>query len=129
MSTQNRQDRLAQYGFTCGCHSCRTGSSDHHRIRAGHRLEELEEALTQPISAEQAGLLLRKAMDLDSYFTAEGFSDYLVRASRLAFEYANRAGNSTTARAWARKHLEYLSMVDADSVEARSFREVLSTAL
>ncbi|KAF3765214.1 hypothetical protein M406DRAFT_331523 [Cryphonectria parasitica EP155] len=130
MDTPNRQARLRQYGFACTCDACRaSGLSDHLRIQAGNNLSELQQALTAPIMMKDSGLLLHRAEDLESFFAAQGFGDYLVKTTRLALQYAIRVRNSTAARTWARKHLENLSIIDAESTEAESTREIVMNGI
>lgn len=108
MDTETRNQRLFQYGFQCSCESCKTRASDQQRVRAGNDLQELEDALSRPISRNEAGLFER-AEALAQYVQDQGFADYLVKTSRLAFEFASRADIEQSAKEWDEKHRQHIA--------------------
>lgn len=108
MDTSSRNQRLLQYGFQCDCHSCRTHGSDRQRVRAGQDLQTLEDALNRPVSRDQDELV-DKAESLAEYVDDQGFSDYLVKTSRLAFQHASRAKDSERTQKWGEKHRQHIA--------------------
>lgn len=130
MDTASRHGRLHQYGFACGCEACRSQSSDDQRVRAGGHLQQLEQALSgsQPAAGQTGAAeeLVRKAEELAWYVEEQGFADYGVKTSRLAYEFAMRAGHAARARTWAEKHLAWQQLVDPTSVDAQRAQQMVN---
>lgn len=112
MDTSSRNHRLHQYGFACGCEACKSKSSDRQRVRAGEDLQELELAASQGVSSVD---LVQKAESLARYVETQGFADYEVKTSRLAYRLAVLAGDASRARVWAQKYLDTQRRVDPSS--------------
>ncbi|OAA68272.1 oxysterol-binding protein [Niveomyces insectorum RCEF 264] len=150
-STAARRARLAQYGFHCGCAACRQGDAaargsmadtaaadddndddnDEQREHMGNVLEVLEKTLEGTDTVADGGPAVHRARShtaaaLATYVETQGFADYYVRTSRLAVEYAFRAGDGAAAVYWARKHLEHNRLADATSQEARDAETLLA---
>ncbi|POS75762.1 SET domain-containing protein 5 [Diaporthe helianthi] len=129
--TERRNQRLQPYGFRCDCAACRTGASDARRLRAGKDLEELKKALqtgtpsTRTRSAKDRLMLSAKA--LAEYVEEEGFADYYIITSRLAFDHAVLASNKSNARQWGKKHLEHHEVVDRNSNGSRHAQRLLES--
>lgn len=64
--------------------------------------------------------LMSTAQSLAEYIEDEGFADYYVKTSRLAFEHAAMAHNKSNARKWGQRHLEHHEMVDRNSRESQN---------
>lgn len=125
MDTASRQARLQQYGFECDCRACRTPDSDAQRALRGTDFEELEQVIATPMSKTDEASFYKKAEALARYVEDQGFADYSVKTSRLAYEFAIRVGNKKKARMWAEKQLENLQMIDANSIETQRARRML----
>ncbi|ERT01144.1 uncharacterized protein SPSK_07749 [Sporothrix schenckii 1099-18] len=111
--TATRRTRLAQYGFTCMCTSCAAASvhDDAERVHMQHVLDELEEAAALgPGSQERELAFAHRAGKLAAYIAEHGFVDYAVRTSKLAAEFALRAGDTEASAHWAEVHHEDLEM-------------------
>lgn len=111
--TATRRARLAQYGFTCMCASCAAASAedDAERVHMRQVLDELESAVkTAPGSTEQQHALAYYAAELATYIAEHGFVDYAVRTSKLAAEFALRAGDTEAAVQWTAVHQENLEL-------------------
>lgn len=125
MDTASRQYRLYQYGFECDCRACRTRDTDFQRVSRGEDLQELEQAVSSSVSDTDDAVLLGKAEALAQYVEDQGFVDYSVKTSRLAYEIAMRVGDTKKARVWAVKHLESHQLIDAKSMDAQRAEQLL----
>lgn len=129
MDTQRRNQRLQPYGFRCDCAACRTQTSDTRRVQAGKDLEELENALRAPGTRTRfaKNKLMSTAQALAEYVEEEGFADYYVKTSRLAFDHAALASNKSNARKWGERHLKHHEMVDRRSRGSRQAQKLLES--
>lgn len=125
MDTASRQARLHQYGFECDCRACRTRDTDAPRVSRGNDLQELEQAITSPMSKHAEAKLYQKAEALAQYVEDQGFIDYSVKTNRLAYQYAVRLGNKNKARVWAERHLKSHQLIDPDSLDTQRAKEML----
>ncbi|KAG8156371.1 hypothetical protein KVR01_013712 [Diaporthe batatas] len=127
--TERRNQRLQPYGFRCDCTACRTGASDARRLQAGRDLEELENALRTPGTRTSfaKNKLMLSAQGLAEYVEEEGFADYHIKTSRLAFDHAVLASNKSNAREWGLRHLKHHEVVDKDSHASRQAQRLLDS--
>lgn len=125
MDTASRQARLHQYGFQCDCRACRTRDTDAQRVSSGNDLQELEQAITSPMSKTAEANLYYKAEALARYVEDQGFIDYSVKTQRLAYQYAMRLGDKSKARVWAERHLESHQLIDPDSLDTQMARKMV----
>lgn len=123
---EERQQRLSQYGFRCGCEACADRErTDPVRVRAGRLLDELEDRLSRGTSAFANRKLLPKAEALVASLEEEHLMDYQGTAYRLAAEVALRLGDGAAAAEWARKALRVHEQGDERSAAATEAREYL----
>lgn len=125
MDTASRQARLHQYGFECDCRACRARDTDAQRVSRGNDLQELEQAVTIPMSKTAEATLYTKAEELAKYVEDQGFIDYSVKTTRLAYQFAMRLGDKKKARIWAQKHLESQQVIDPDSLDTQRAKGML----
>ncbi|ORY62916.1 uncharacterized protein BCR38DRAFT_217437 [Pseudomassariella vexata] len=103
---EDRQKRLAQYGFRCSCEACHDHAhTDPRRKQMARLLSELEDRLARKTSAFANKKLLLKATALVEMLEEEHMMDYLPNAYRMAAELSFRLDNITAAEDWARQEL------------------------
>ncbi|KAH9214369.1 hypothetical protein DL95DRAFT_523919 [Leptodontidium sp. 2 PMI_412] len=117
-STKERQQRLGQYGFVCGCEACRDEGSGKRR----GKIQDLMEVLEQKVEANNQKKvvnerLARRAERLVVLLKEEGLVDYLAKAYRFMALFEGRAGNLKGARVWAEKEIEELRLAGEESEE------------
>lgn len=117
-STKERQQRLGQYGFVCGCEACRDEGSGKRR----GKIQDLMEVLEQKVEANNQKKvvnerLARRAERLVVLLKEEGLVDYLAKAYRFMALFEGRAGNLKGARVWAEKEIEELRLAGEESDE------------
>jgi hypothetical protein len=117
-----RQARLAQYGFQCGCDACSDSvySADGDKRRIGIRdlILDLESKVSRRCT--KAGVCkkhVEKARKLVRMIEDEGLGDYLAKAYHLAAAFAEQADEVNEARLWGEQELEVLRWMDEDSEE------------
>lgn len=71
--------------------------------------------------------LMLSAQGLAEYVEEEGFADYYVKTSRLAFYHAVLAGNKSNAREWGKRHLKHHEVVDRNSHGSRQAQRILDS--
>jgi hypothetical protein len=71
--------------------------------------------------------LVSTAQALAEYVEEEGFADYYVKTSRLAFDHAALAGNKSAASRWGKRHLEHHEMVDRHSDRSRQAQRLMES--
>ncbi|KAM0810700.1 hypothetical protein AB5N19_11050 [Seiridium cardinale] len=125
-TSNERQRRLAQYGFRCSCDACHEHEhTDGRRLRMGRLLAELEERLGRSTSEVANKKLLPKAVDMVHLMEEEHMMDYLPNAYRLVAELSLRSKDIPAAAEWSRKALQLLEFADEKSYAAESEREYL----
>lgn len=116
MTAAERQQRLAQYGFTCDCAACvGQGETDSRRARMGVLLLTLNE---NPEGRGNDGIaalgenlqLLRWAEELVQMLEEEALVDYLPQAYGYAGKLSSVLGDDEAAVDWRRKEAEVLSI-------------------
>ena len=127
-STKERQSRLAQYGFVCGCEACsdQSGGSGKRRGKIADLIEVLEQKVekgSQKVEVNER--LARRAERLVGLLREEGLVDYLVKAYRFVALFEARAGNLKQARTWGQKVVEELRLAEDESVEVDRALEFL----
>lgn len=122
MDTTSRNQRLHQYGFECDCEACKSKSSDGQRVRAGEQLKELELAASQGVSDAD---LVQRAESLARYVESKGFADYDVKTNRLVYKLAMLAGDTSRARAWAKKYSESQRRIDPTSIDTQRAEQLV----
>jgi hypothetical protein len=125
-STQQRQERLQQYGFTCTCSACQSSESSKRRVKIAEALELLEQKL-HSASAKIALVEKRisKTLALIEMIEEEDLTDYLARAFHLAAVFNKQNRNFKIAREWALKELEIHQWAEIDSAEALATLEFI----
>jgi len=117
-STKERQSRLSQYGFVCGCEACSdaTGQSGKRRGKIADLMEVLEQkAGMGSQKAEVNERLARRAERLVGLLGEEGLVDYWAKAYRFVAVFERSAGNLEKARMWGSKVVEELRMGEEES--------------
>ncbi|KAK6087442.1 SET domain-containing protein 5 [Seiridium cupressi] len=126
-TSNERQRRLAQYGFRCSCEACREHEhTDGRRLRMGRLLAELEERLGRSTSEVANKKLLPKAVEMVHLMEEEHMMDYLPNAYRLVAELSLRSKDIPAAAGWSRKALQLHEFADEKSHAAESEREYLT---
>ncbi|KAH7399803.1 hypothetical protein BKA64DRAFT_599228, partial [Cadophora sp. MPI-SDFR-AT-0126] len=85
-STKERQSRLAQYGFVCGCEACmdEDGINGKRRGKIADLIEVLEQKVeVESLKVEVNGRLARRAERLVGLLGEEGLVDYWAKAYRF----------------------------------------------
>jgi hypothetical protein len=125
-STQQRQERLQQYGFTCTCSACQSSESSKRRVKIAEALESLEQKLHS--ASTKIALIekrISKALALIEMIEEEALTDYLARAFHIAAVFNKQNRNFKIAREWALKELEIHQWAEIDSAEALATLEFI----
>ena len=81
-------------------------------------LDELESAVELAArSKKRQHTLVHHAVELATYIAEHGFVDYAVRTSKLAAEFALRAGYTEAAAHWAEVQRESLELAGEVATE------------
>lgn len=124
--SEERQRRLAPYGFRCTCEACHDHEqTDPLRLKMGRILHELEDRLARSTSSVANKKLLPKAVELTRMAEAEHMMDYLPNAYHLAAELALRLGDKAAAAEWSRKALRLHEYADQKSHASQNEHEYL----
>jgi len=130
-SWKERQARLKQYGFACGCEVCakegrEREESDKMRRRIGEGLEELRGKVEREVWKE--GVLERlvgKAELLVKRVQEEGLVEYEAEALVLVRAFCLKAERQDEAAGWARREEVVRALVGVESEELREIRGFL----
>ncbi|PVH89105.1 SET domain-containing protein [Cadophora sp. DSE1049] len=122
-STKERQNRLAQYGFVCGCEACSDTSGESGKRRG--KIADLMEVLEQKIGLESQKVeanerLARRAERLVGLLGEEELVDYWAKAYRFVAVFEGRAGNWEGARTWGERVVEELRLAEEESEEVNA---------
>ncbi|KAH8655444.1 hypothetical protein BX600DRAFT_69010 [Xylariales sp. PMI_506] len=123
-----RQQRLAQYGFRCSCETCINHEhTDMRRAEMAGLMELLQNELRQPMSRDSSTVqnLLPGVLSLVSMLEEEHLLEYLGTAYHLAAELHLRAHDASAAREWAVKELKVHRNADPKSLAAQQAREFM----
>ncbi|KAH7351279.1 hypothetical protein BKA65DRAFT_255386 [Rhexocercosporidium sp. MPI-PUGE-AT-0058] len=136
-STKERQQRLGQYGFVCGCEACvdsdgdTSGGNSKSSKRRG-KIADLLEVLEQKVEVRSEKKvvnerLAKRAERLVELVREEALVDYLARAYRFVAVFEGRSGKTKEARSWAEREVEELRLAgETEEVErAMKFLEGL----
>jgi len=123
---EERNTRLAQYGFVCGCEACRDGSGDKNRLKIAGLLEDLEQK-THSVSKKESITEKRiaRAISLVKMVEKEGLTDYLARAYHLVAVFNKHGNEFGVAKTWAEKELGILKLAENDSRETLAVLEFI----
>ena len=127
---EERQARLVQYGFECGCDACMASrvspESDERRTKISSLLDELElELYPRERTGKMNKKLLDKALLLVEYVEEEKLTDYIARCYHLAAVFSERRKKWEDARDWAEKELEVSRLAGEDSKEVLAALEFI----
>ena len=131
-TTNERQARLAQYGFICDCSACsdESGEGERRRVRIGEWLEDLEGKVGRKSKkADVNGKRVEKARRLVGMVEKEGLGDYVARAYHLVAAFCEHAGEKKEAERWARREWEVLGWAERDSAEALASAEFVKSLI
>jgi len=126
-SWKERQARLNQYGFACGCEVCakegkEREDSDKVRRRIGEGLEELRGKVEREAWKKEAlERLVGKAELLVKRVQEEGLVEYEAEALVLVRAFCMKAGRWDEAVEWARREEVVRALA---GVESEGLREV-----
>ncbi|KAK0102273.1 hypothetical protein ONS95_005895 [Cadophora gregata] len=117
---KERQARLAQYGFVCGCEACKDESAGSGKRRG--KIADLMEVLEGKVEvgsqkAEVNERLARRAEKLVGMLGEEGLVDYWAKAYRFIAVFEERAGNLERARMWGESVVQELRLAEDSSEE------------
>lgn len=128
--SEERQKRLAQYGFRCTCEACHDReNTDSRRLAMGRLLAEIEERLGRKTSDIANRKLLPKAVELIRMMENEHMMDYLPNAYHNAAELCLRREDTEAAAMWSRKALQLYEYADLSSFASQAEREYLESFL
>ena len=125
MPRDERQKKLARYGFTCTCPACSQHPVDLHHsdksrtdinqaIRAFSSQMNLT-ALTHPSAIRKARKNAKSSLELAKMVQQEGLADYYAQTYRIAAISHARIGDWQQATVWANEAYERRVMEDAKS--------------
>jgi hypothetical protein len=121
--SQERQERLAQYGFKCDCPACNELENDRRRIKIADWLDSLEGKLSSQCKKEDVrNKRAEKALALVEMVEQEGLMDYAARVYHLAAAFQGHSGKVDEADMWAKKEMELLRFTRM--VQMKSFTGV-----
>jgi len=133
-TTQDRAQRLWQYGFRCECEACeesRGGDSGGDDVRAEMQImvDQLEvDALVPPgeglMAEKKEEGLVRDSLKLVDMAEDEDLVDYYAQVYKLAAVMLGRSGRWEEGAHWALKSLEIREMADELSDEAAEVRRM-----
>ncbi|KAJ9157971.1 hypothetical protein NKR23_g429 [Pleurostoma richardsiae] len=126
VGAEERQARLAQYGFRCGCEACRAGEADDaRRAHMGALLAELKAAARTALSKRQTRKMLAKAEELAALVEGESLVDYWPQVYRLAAGFAGQSGQKEAAVAWAGKEVRFHRFAGENSTSTKEALAIL----
>ncbi|KUJ17963.1 SET domain-containing protein [Mollisia scopiformis] len=112
-STKERQARLFQYGFTCGCDACQSVESSRKRVKIADFIEVLEQKVhLDGLSEKSAERMLSKSMSLVDMIEEEELADYLAKAYHFAAVFHEKKGDLKWIR-WNLSQRSNMSMISA----------------
>lgn len=118
-SVKDRQARLYQYGFVCGCKACQSTESSRTRVKIAETIEMLEQKVSlQTLKEKSVERLLTKAIALVDMIKAEELADYLAKAYHFAAVFHEKKGELIMAKKWATNELDIHQLAELDSQEA-----------
>ncbi|KAF2500040.1 SET domain-containing protein [Lophium mytilinum] len=133
-TTKEREQRLAQYGFTCECEACEASRggdsrSDDARAEMQVMLDQLEsEVLVPPgeglMAEKKEEGLIKNSLRLVDMVEEEVLVDYYAQVYKLAATTHGRSRRWEEGAGWALRSLEIREMADEHSAEAMEMRQM-----
>ena len=125
MTREERQKKLARYGFTCTCPACSQHPVDLHysdqaRTDMGQAIRAFSSQMnltapTQPSAIRKARKNAESSLELADMVQKEGLADYYAQVYRIAAISHARIGDWQQATVWANEGYKRRVMEDAES--------------
>jgi len=135
LSQEERQKRLNQYGFKCGCEACAARDEDletsnTRRKQIRDLFNDLEPKLTldKPktvVAKKKAQRMAEEGLQLVQLIEEEGLADYFAQAYRLVAITHARIEDWQPAAMWAHKSYQIRMMADSEAEETKEMEVLL----
>jgi hypothetical protein len=125
LTREERQKKLARYGFTCTCPACSQRPAELHRSDKSR--VDIEQALrafsaqmnltapTHPSAVRKAHRNAKSSLELAGLVEKEGLADYYAQTYRIAAISHARIGDWEKATVWANEGYKRRVMEDSES--------------